>query len=229
MTRKPHALITGANGSVGRAITEALIEAGYRVALLFRSDKHKAELQQYGPAAQLYQVDVSDAGAAKRTVAQIKQDFGTIDLVVNALGGWLGGKALHEHGEEDLDQMLHMDLIPTFYLLKHILPILQSQGHGKVINFASQSVFAPEARSAVYAASKAGVLALSQAAAAEYRASGIEVYVLAPGTIDTAANRRAMPDADRSSWVSLEELSQTILFIARHSKALSGTVLHFKG
>lgn len=227
------ACVAGASGSVGSEISRRLLEIGWRVALLYRSAGHESRLRKqfaaFGDRAMPVQVDAADSHRVQQVMQHIEAEWGALHVLVNAIGGWLGGKRLHEHTTEELNRMLDMDLRPAFHLMQAALPVMLRQKRGKIIHFVSLTPLYDGAMSAVYAASKAGVIALTRAAAREYRADGIQVYALAPGTIDTEKNRRAMPDADRSKWVPVRELVETVLFLAEGGNALSGTVFEFRG
>ncbi len=227
------AAVAGASGSVGSAISRGLLEHGWRVALLYRRDHHKADLQErfaaYGDRALWVQVDASRSDRVYQAIETIRSHWDGLHLLVNAIGGWIGGKRLHEHAPEDLDAMLNMDLRPAFHLMQAVIPVMLHQRSGKIIHFASLAPLHDGAMSAVYAASKAGVIAMTRAAAKEYRRDGIQVYAFAPGIIDTEKNRQSMPDEDRSHWVPVQELVETVLFLAEGGDALSGTVFEFRG
>ena len=226
-------LIAGAGGSVGRTLAKAVLQRGYQAALAFRNPAHEQELQQmmqpYHTRMQLYRADLADEAEAAQLRQRVLQAFGRVDVVVNAAGGWIGGKKLHEHTAEEFRSMLDMDLRPTFHLMHQFLEVMSRQKQGKFIQFASAAVFGPGAGSAVYAASKAGVLALCRAAAEEYRNRGVSVFALAPSIIDTEKNRKAMPGADHRSWVRIEDIVRLVLYLIENGEALSGTVFHLSG
>ncbi len=231
-SKQGFAIIAGAGGSVGNAIAAGLLEQGFSAALFYRSDRHTEALKQrfkeFRDRVILHQVDLSDADRTHHAVARLQEKAGEIHLLVNAAGGWIGGKNLHEHSAEDMQKMLNMDLIPVFNLMSSVLPVMKNQGFGKIIHFASATALGSGAMNAVYAASKSGVLALCRAAAEEYRPFGVEIYALAPTTIDTEKNRRAMPNANFDQWVKLEEIVQLVQFLATRATALSGTVFRLE-
>ncbi|MDQ7053232.1 MAG: SDR family oxidoreductase [candidate division KSB1 bacterium] len=227
------ACVAGASGSVGSEISRGLLESGWHVGLLYRSARHQLDLRnrfaKYGDRAMPVQVNATVSSSVQQAIQRIEAEWGALHVLVNAIGGWLGGKRLHEHTDAELNRMLDMDLRPAFHLMQAVLPVMLRQNRGKIIHFVSLTPLYDGAMSAVYAASKAGVIALTRAAAKEYRADGIQVYALAPGTIDTEKNRQAMPDVDRSTWVPVRELVEAALFLAEGGDALSGTVFEFRG
>lgn len=221
------ALVTGTGGSVGTEMAAALLNRGFRTIGVYRSARHLQSLQDRfrgQDGIELVQADLSVEADTKRLVDHVRDTLGRLDVVVNAAGGWIGGKRLHEHTAEDFERMLNMDLRACFNLLRAVLPLMQEQRGGKFIQFASATALQVPALNSVYGASKSAVMALCQATAKEYRDDGIQIFILAPTTIDTPKNRQAMPDADFTKWVRLEDIVQTVEFLATGGAALSGTV-----
>ncbi len=225
------AIVTG--GSVGGELARGFLEAGANVAFIYRNpgrgSKLREEFEKYSGTFQPVQADLADAGQTRNAVASAKGRFGGVDFLLNSLGGWLGGKKLHEHTAEELQKMIAMDLVPTFNIMSAVLPVMSEQKFGRVVNFISMQVFGTGAGNSVYAASKAAVLSLSKAASEEYRNSGVAVYTVAPSTIDTPNNRKSMPNADARKWVSISEIVAALLFVCGTGDSLSGTVLKFPG
>ncbi len=225
------ALITG--GSVAGELARRFLEAGSCVAFVYRNTERKTELQEefadFSDVFLSVQADLADEKQSKQTVDLVKERFGGIDFLVNSLGGWIGGKRLHEHSASDLTKMISMDLIPTFNIMSATLSVMSEQEFGRIVNFISMQVFGSGAGNSIYAASKAAVLSLSKAAAEEYKSLGISVYTVAPSIIDTANNRKSMPHADYSKWVRIEEIVDAILFVCDSGGSLNDTILKFPG
>lgn len=227
------ALITGSGGAVGSFVTRSLLNAGCKTALVYRSDKHAETLsklrEEYGDQVLIIQADLATESDAGNTVDRCLSEFGQVDFLVNPVGGWLGGKRVHEHSFDDLEKMLNIDLKPTFNILQAVLPAMVNGGRGKIINFVSMAIFDQQKNNAIYAASKSAVASLTKAVAQEYGAENIQAFALAPSTINSEANRQAMPDADHSTWVDLDEITQAIVYLCASGDSLSGTTLKFTG
>lgn len=227
------AIITGAGGAVGSALTRIFLEKGVKTVLLYRSDAHKEKLSrlinEFDTSVLTVQGDLNDMSFTERAVSEAENHFNRVDYMINPIGGWIGGKRLHDHSWDELEKMLSIDLKPTFNLLRAVLPVMVEQKSGKIINFSSMAAFGAGAHTAVYAASKAAVTQLTDSVAHEYGTENIQAFAIAPSTIDTEANRSAMPDADRSTWVSLEEIADAVLYLCTSGDSLSGTVLKFTG
>lgn len=225
------ALVTG--GSVGRELADGFLHAGANVAFVYRDPGRKVELENafenFSDAFLPLQADLAKPAESKHAVDVANQRFGGVDFLLNSLGGWLGGKRLHEHTADELNKMLSMDLIPTFNIMSAVLPGMVGQKFGRIVNFISLQVFRVGKGSSVYAASKSAVLSLSRAVAEEYKDDGISVYAVAPSTIDTPSNRKWMPNAETDKWVKISEIVDALVFLCSTGDSLNGTVLKFPG
>lgn len=232
-TNEQVVLLTGAGGSVGSYLLRFLLDKEYWVAALYRSEKHKESLQQIEqdqPKKMMsVRADLNDFDQAEAAVATVKDRFGHLDLAVNPVGGWIGGKRLHEHSSQEFEKMLSIDFRPAFHLMKAVLPVMVEQHSGKIVNFTSMAAYEDAKKNAVYAASKSAVAKLSEVAAREYGADGVQIFLIAPSTIDTEANRQAMPKADTASWVTPHEIAEAIHFLYKSGDSLSSTVLKLTG
>lgn len=224
------ALVTG--GSVGMELARAFLKSGADVAFVYRNPERKAAVEKafmdFSDVFVPVQADLADPRQVRKAVDTVRQRFGGVDFLLNSLGGWIGGKKLHEHSADEMQKMLSMDLIPTFNIMSAVLPVMAEQHFGRIVNFVSLQIFGSGAGNSVYAASKSAILALSKAAAEEYGASGISVHAVAPSIIDTAANRQSM-QVSEGKWVSVEEIVNASLFLCSSGGALNGTVLKFPG
>jgi NAD(P)-dependent dehydrogenase (short-subunit alcohol dehydrogenase family) len=201
-------VVTGASGALGSAVVEALAARGDRVAAVVspRSVEHVAK------RAGVVAIGLETWPSA---IARAEAELGPIDGAVLTAGSWAGGKPLAEADEDELEKMLSANLATAHAALRGLLPGMITRGKGSIVVVGSRAAVEPKtaARSAAYAASKAAVVALAQAAAAENLAHGVRINAVLPSTIDTPANRKAMPNADASHWVSLPSLAGVILFL----------------
>lgn len=193
-------LVTGGMGALGRAVAAHLRDEGRRVVTLDR--------QGSGADAEVDLLDPAAVGAAVAAAAPV---FGAV-LVA---GGWAGGATLHAAPADDYRKMLALNLDTVHHTLRALLPRLVAQGGGSVVVIGSRAAVRPEssAGAAAYAASKAAAVALAEAAAAEVRDHGVRINAVLPSTIDTPANRAAMPDVDPSRWVAPSSLARVIAFL----------------
>ena len=209
-------LITGANGGLGTFVTAAFLEAGAKVVGTSRQIDGKAFTH---PNFEASPADLSRPYSAMHLVADTLDKFGRLDAVVHTTGGFAGGAPIHETDEATWDSMLNLNLRTAVNLLHAVIPAMRKQEHGRIVAIGSRAGVEPSANIAAYSASKAALVSLMQTAALENRKLGITANVILPGTIDTDANRRADPKADRSKWVSPQKLAALALFLASDEAA----------
>ncbi|HVO50746.1 MAG TPA: SDR family NAD(P)-dependent oxidoreductase [Thermoanaerobaculia bacterium] len=211
-------LVAGGTGGLGRAIALAFLEAEARVSVTFR---HAPELEALrdaaGPAADRldgHEADVTDERAAIALVEACRAKRGRIDVLVNAVGGFAGGKPLWESDPDLLERMLTLNLRSAWALARAVVPLMRSEGRGAIVNVAAHAALAPPAGLGAYAASKAAAIALIASLAADLRGTGVRANSILPSTIDTPANRRSMPNADFSKWSKPEDIARVVLFLS---------------
>jgi NAD(P)-dependent dehydrogenase (short-subunit alcohol dehydrogenase family) len=198
-------LITGASGGLGRTVTDAFWDAGALVVTVERNPEPESRERLIRVAA-----DLTDPAGVEKAASAAQR----IDVLVHLMGGFAGGTLIHETQPEVLDRMLRMNLIPAYDLFRAVLPKMQAHGYGRILAIGSQSAAGGAPGLSAYAASKAALASLIQTVAAEYKASGITANAVLPSVIDTPANRAAMPQADRSAWVTPAALAGLLLYLA---------------
>jgi NAD(P)-dependent dehydrogenase (short-subunit alcohol dehydrogenase family) len=168
---------------------------------------------------------MSDPAAARGFLDAAAREMGGLDAVAAVAGGYAGAGPLETTPDSEWDDMLHVNLASAYATCRGALPHLLRNG-GSVVTVGSRSAEAGGAGAAAYAVSKMGVVALTRALAHENRDRGVRFNVISPGTIDTAANRAAMPKADRSHWTPPEAIAQVVCWLLSPSSApLTGAVL----
>jgi NAD(P)-dependent dehydrogenase (short-subunit alcohol dehydrogenase family) len=212
------ALIAGGTGALGRAITDAFLRAGARVAVTYRQrEEFDALLSATAPAnaSRLAGIatDVTDIKAAAAVVEELVAEHERLDVLVNAVGGYAGGKKVWEDDLATYERMLALNLQSGFALSRAALPVMIRQNRGWVVNVASRAGYGHSPGAALYSASKAAALAFFDSLADEVKPYAINVNSVVPSIIDTPANRRAMPSADTASWPKPQEIAQVILFL----------------
>ncbi|MGB8434217.1 MAG: SDR family NAD(P)-dependent oxidoreductase [Burkholderiales bacterium] len=223
------AIVTGAAGNLGRATAEAMRAAGAKTVLVDGSQEH---LQQAYPRTQdpdrlLHGgIDLTDEQGAQSIATAARNRFGRIDVLVNTVGGFRGGKAVHEEELATWDLMMAINVRTTLLACRAVLPDFHDQGSGAIVNIAAGAALSSPAGLAAYSASKSAVIRLTEALAAEGKARGIRVNAVLPGTIDTPQNRATMPNADTSKWVAPEAIADVIVFLASDAaRAVTGVAL----
>lgn len=228
--RERVAIVTGGTGGLGCAVVRLLLEAGARVAVPHRDPGKLALLAASVPAhaatrLRAVAADVTDAAAVAALVGEVTAGWGRLDVLVNGVGGFAPGDLLTTD-ERLWDHMLGLNLRSAYLCCRAVLPAMIAGGGGRIVNVASRAILAPVGGLIGYTVSKAGVVALTRALAEEVRHHGVTVNCVLPGTIDTEANRRAMPDADFSRWVAPDTVARAIqLLVSAGAAPISGTLV----
>lgn len=228
-------VVTGAAGSLGQAVAKALREAGAKLAVLGRANEERFNevFPEYVGSDDWYfgyETDLTDPDAVARAIEHIMLTFGRIDGLMNVVGGFRAGTPVHETPIETWDFMFDVNVRTTVLTSRAVVPHMIRQGRGTIVNVGSRHALTGGINSAAYSASKAAVVRLTESMSAEVKAHGINVNCVLPGTIDTPANRDAMPNADFSRWVPPSELTHVILFLSSdYARAVHGAAIPVYG
>jgi len=225
------AIITGATGNLGQACAQAFRAARARCALVGGAADRLAALYRAEDDVLLVGgLDLAREGDAARLAELAIQRFGRIDILVNTVGGFAGGRKVHEDDLANWEAMQRLNLRTTLNACRTVVPHLVRQGAGRIVNVAARAALAGVAGLGAYGASKSAVIYLTQTLAAELKDNGVGVNCVLPGTIDTPQNRRDMPQADFSKWVEPAAIADAILFLASDAaRAISGVALPVYG
>lgn len=231
------AVVTGATGALGRAVTKALLENGAKTVIMYRSDARLTELLEFvGKDLQdrLTGVkgDLSDSGSIKDFIQKAVDKHGRIDFLLNIAGAWAGGKDVANMDEQTWDFMMNTNLKSMFLCCHAVLPFMIKQNYGRIVSVAARAAVEKRFRvkSAAYAVSKAGIVVLTEAIAEEVRDYDINVNCILPSTIDTPNNRRDFAKADFSKWVKPEAIAEVIVFLlSDKSNVISGAAVPVYG
>jgi NAD(P)-dependent dehydrogenase (short-subunit alcohol dehydrogenase family) len=223
VSRAPrNVIVSGGTGALGRAVTAAFLAANDRVVVPWIDPGERAEIERAEADAlaakrlELVEADVAEAAGA----AAVAAAAGAVDVLVNGVGGFAGGSPVWETELEVWDRLYRMNLRTAVALSRAVLPGMVARAGGSIVNVASEAAITRPAGLAAYSASKGSVLVLTETLQREVVAHGIRVNAVSPSTIDTPANRRAMPDADFSTWTPPASIAGVVLVLA--SDAASG-------
>jgi NAD(P)-dependent dehydrogenase (short-subunit alcohol dehydrogenase family) len=224
------AIVTGGSGALGQAVTLRLLADGATVWVPYIVESERDRLlDRAGGSAEgrlfMTEVDVTDLDAMTELATAIRTRHGCLDLLVAGVGGFAGGGLL-DTSRTTWDRMLELNLTSVFVGTRAVAPVMAQAGRGRIVVVASRAVVPPAAGFIAYTTAKAGAIAFVQALAVELRGRGVAVNAVLPSTMDTPANRAAMPDVDPASWVPVESVADAIAFLLRDESAhVTGTLL----
>ena len=236
------ALVTGGSRGIGRAICLELARQGAAVAVNYAGNEQAAQetveaCRALGVQAEAFQADVSDPAACESLIAQVKERFGRLDILVNNAGVTRDG-LLMTAKPEDFDKVLDTNLKGAYFCMKAAAKVMMRQRHGRIVNLSSVVGLRGNPGQTGYAASKAGVLGLTKAAAKELASRNITVNAVAPGFIETDMTA-VLPEKAKTAMLATipmaapgqpEDVARAAAFFARPESAyITGQVLCVDG
>lgn len=176
------------------------------------------------------ELDFTDANGVRVAVESVIAKFGRLDVLVHVLGGFAGGKSIADTDDATWAQMRDLNLSTAFYVLHAAIPYLRKSGRGRVIAIDSLAATDLHAGIGGYVTFKSALSMLVSTVALENREAGLTANVILPGTIDTPANRRSMPDSDFSKWLQPDGVAALALWLAdEHAGHITGAILPIVG
>lgn len=236
------ALVTGATRGIGKAIAEGFAAQGAHVAFTYRSSVEKAKaleaaLKSQGVDAKGYQTDAADFEGIQKTLGEILEKFGRLDVVVNN-AGITQDNLLLRMSEDQWNQVIQTNLNSVFYTTKTLLRPMLKQRSGSFINISSVVGLTGNAGQANYAASKAGMVGFTKSIAKEIGSRGIRANVVAPGFIATEMTAE-LPEKELNTWLQgiplkragePEDVANLCVFLASDMSAyITGQVFNVDG
>ena len=233
------AVVTGGSRGIGRAVCEKFASLGADIAVIYAGNAEKAAetvsiCEGFGVKAKAYQCDVSDFAAVKETVAGIKKDFGTVNILVNNAGITRDG-LLAMMKEEDFDKVIASNLKGTFNMIRHTSSFFIRNKGGAIINISSVAGIMGNAGQANYAASKAGIIGLTKTVAREFASKGVTCNAIAPGFIATDMTQTFQDNEEMIKAMiplghmgTVEDIANTAAFLAG-SPYITGEVIRVDG
>jgi 3alpha(or 20beta)-hydroxysteroid dehydrogenase len=239
-------LVTGGAGGIGRAACLAFAAAGARVVCVDRSEAEgevvAADIRAAGGEAVFVAADVTDAEQVRRYVAATLQAHGRIDVFINNAGFEGAVVPLVEYPDETFDRVLAVNVRGVFLGLKHVLPVMQAQRSGVVINTGSTGSHVGATGVAGYVASKHAVLGLTRCAALEVAADGVRVNAICPGSTRTRMLQSLADERSRQEKLEFnlatpngriaepDEIAATMLYMASdHARHMIGQSIILDG
>ena len=221
--------VTGGFGQLGTAVAQAALAAGARVAALDVAPS-PADPRTLGNALMLGGLDLAEPLTVAHALDAVAAKLGGLDALVN-VAGTFRWQTLEQGNVETWDLLYRANLLTAVSASHAALPLLLRAGRGRIVNVGAAAAAAKAGTGmAAYAASKAGVLKLTEALADEVKDRGITVNAVLPSIIDTPANRADMPDADFTRWVTTREVANVIVFLlSDEARAVTGALIPVTG
>lgn len=220
-------LITGGTGALGRAVAQAFGTSNATTVVTYIIEEEREDVKsKIKTIAELVKADITKEDQAKKLVSHVIKTYDRIDVLVNVVGGYLGGKTVAELDETEWDKMMSMNLKSAFLISKHVIPLMVAAKYGKIVHISSRTGLKSDGYDSAYSASKSGLIRLVESISEEVKEHNINVNCILPSTIDTEANRNAMPNSDFSKWVKTEDLANLVLFLCSdEAKVINGAAI----
>lgn len=224
-------VVTGAAGNLGRAVVEVFAAGGACLVLVGLRYEKLAERFGRDNDRQLFvAADLSRQTEASAVADAAIARFGHIDVLCNLAGGFRMGERVHETSDEAWNLLFDVNARSLLHMVRAVVPRMLANGGGRIVNVGAHAAQKGVANMGAYCASKAAVIRLTEAMAAELRDLRINVNCVLPTILDTPENRRAMPDADSSRWVAPADLARIIVFLASPAaRAIHGAAIPVTG
>lgn len=231
------ALVTGGTRGIGEAICVALKDAGYTVAANYGGNEEAAKAFSERTGIPAYKFDVSDFAAVEASIAQIEQDLGPVEVLINNAGITRDG-TMHKMNFEKWDKVIQTNLASCFNTCHAVISGMRERGFGRIVNIGSVNGQAGQYGQANYAAAKSGIHGFTKALALEGATKGITVNAVAPGYVATDMVR-AVPEDILAKIIKTipvgrlgepEDIARSVLFlIADEASFITGSTLSVNG
>lgn len=232
------AVVTGGSRGIGRACAESLAKAGYDIVITYAANEQAAKdvckvIESMGHKAKAIKADASDPDRAQQVIEEAVSAFGRIDALVNNAGITRDG-LLVRMKQDDWKEVLDTNLSGAYYLLQAAAKIMMKQRYGSIVNMSSISGVYGNAGQTNYAASKAGLIGLTKAAAKELAPRNITVNAVAPGFIETDMTHGLDQEAITARiplgrMGTTDDIANAVVFLVTSGSYITGQVIQVDG
>jgi NAD(P)-dependent dehydrogenase (short-subunit alcohol dehydrogenase family) len=217
-------VVTGGHGVLGRAVVEAALADGLKVAVI----DHVTGQDVPDGVLDVGGVDLTDPAAADRAIAAVVERAGRLDALLNIAGGFVWQTT--DDADPAWARMFALNLTTALNASRAALPHLKQSDEGRIVNVGANAALKCAAGMGAYAASKSAVHRLTESLAEELKTTSVTVNAILPSILDTEQNRADMPDADPAKWVQPSDLARVMLFLASpESRAITGALIPVVG
>ena len=230
----PVAILTGGTGGLGREVAARLAGRGFRLAITYLVPEEANEVDELLRLPEdrllLKRVDCTDSDATTSFIDEVVETFGGLNVLACLIGGWAGGRDVHETDNVRFERMIDLNLRTSFNAARAAIPHLRAADWGRIIMMGSRSAVDPPSGQAVYNVAKAGVIALARSIAEEVSDGEVTSNVVLPALIDTPAFRQVVPFANYVDWPTPSEIAAVIDFLASEdSSVINGAMIPVYG
>lgn len=224
-------IITGADGALGRVVTQKLLSDGWILYASVMNEKSMKTLEEIFPqhihkTLFAIQADLANEKDVRQLVSSVKNIFGLVHIA----GGYKEGKSIADYSAEDFDFLINLNTRPTFLLLKEILPALKNNNAGAIVTIGAKPAIKPTKGNAVYAASKSAVITLTLSVAEECRQHNIRANTIVPDTLQTKNNLSWASEEQFQKFTKLEDVADTIAFlVSENGRGVTGMAIPMFG
>ncbi len=216
--------VTGGHGVLGRAVVEVALAEGLKIAVIDHATGRSAP----DGVLELGGVDLTDPASAQQAIDAAASRFGRLDALLNIAGGFVWQTV--DDADPAWARMFALNVTTALNASRAALPHLKRSPEGRIVNVGANAALKSAAGMGAYAAAKAGVHRLTESLAEELKDTSVTVNAVLPSILDTAQNRRDMPDADPAKWVAPADLARVMLFLASpDSRAITGALIPVTG
>ena len=228
------AIVTGASGNLGAKVANLLAREGARLVLPYLDDWKPEGLLEWLAEKDIehlaFPADVTNPDQVRSMVFEAQNRFGTLDILVNCVGGIGKWTPVEETEPEEWDRLIDLNLKSAYVCSRAVLPWMKEQKRGRIVNIGARAGLRPMPNTGAYAAAKAGLIRLTEVIAAENRKSDITANAVIPSMLDTPENRKAMPKEDPAKWVKADDLAKVILYLVSDAaRVINGAVIEIPG
>jgi NAD(P)-dependent dehydrogenase (short-subunit alcohol dehydrogenase family) len=228
------AIVTGGTGALGSAFTKMFLDEGARVAVPVHRRRTVDRLEK-SPVEELQKLlpvpaDLSRMEEARELVHKVLGEFQCVDYLIHTVGAYAGGKMIEEVSDEEWNRLMDLNLKSAFLMCNAVLPSMRERGFGRIITIGAMPALRPTAKRGPYQISKRALITLTETVAEEVKGSGITANCIIPSTILTQDNVESMPDADRSKWVTPEEIVALAAYLCTaDARSVNGNAIKIFG
>jgi 3-oxoacyl-[acyl-carrier protein] reductase len=220
-------LVTGANGGLGTFVTQRFLASG---ATVVGASRKIAQQDFPAPNFMPLPADFTKAAAARSAIESVIERYHQLDVLVHVMGAFAGGASVADTNDETWEQMRDLNLTSAFYVLRAAIPYLRKSKAGRIVAIGSLAAAEPQAGLGAYGTFKSALVSLVRTVALENKDARLTANVILPGTMDTPANRQAMPEADFAKWLQPADVADLVLWLVDENAGhITGTAIPIDG